>query len=82
MTTSTKKKMTAAWNKLTPAEALAELAQLEEARAQATLLVDQLVLLLRSPDLDGFCPCSWSEIADALGVTRQAAQQRYGRRGL
>lgn len=44
--------------------------------------VNDAVSILRSPDVNGYCLASWQEVGDALGVSRQAAQQRYNRRGL
>lgn len=38
-----------------------------------------LVRAARAHNLDRQPLCTWAEIADALGVTRQAAQQRYGK---
>lgn len=58
------------------------LADLEERRTLAARAVDDAVSILRSPDSEGWCLASWSEVAAALGITKQAAQQRYGRKGL
>lgn len=44
--------------------------------------VHDAVAILRSPDSNGWCLASWQEVGDALGISRQAAQQRYSRKGL
>lgn len=80
MATTKNKSKTSAWSKLTPDQALVRLAELETVRIAASHDVDQLVLILRTPNLDGFCPCSWAEVGKALGISKQAAQQRYVRR--
>jgi len=46
-------------------------------RKVLTQWIDDAVLALRSPDIDGRCEASWQEVADALGVSRQAAWQAY-----
>lgn len=40
--------------------------------------IRDLVAVLRSPDMDGWCEASWADIGKSLDVTKQAAQQRYG----
>lgn len=39
--------------------------------------IADLVAVLRSPDMDGFCEASWAEIGEALDITRQGAQQHF-----
>lgn len=39
--------------------------------------IEDLVAVLRSPDMDGYCEASWSEVGEALGITKQGAQQHY-----
>lgn len=58
-------------------EKLALLKQKAAQRKMLTQWIDEAVLALRSPDMDGFCEASWQEVADALGVTRQAAWRMY-----
>jgi hypothetical protein len=53
-------------------EALTEMAQLRDLMDGAML---QAIAGLRHDDA---APASWAEIGEALGVTRQAAQKRYG----
>lgn len=60
-------------------KALKRLEVLAQRRRDLKSELDALVLVLRSPGLDGECAASWSDIGDALGVTRQAAQQHYDR---
>lgn len=48
------------------------LADLATARAELEAAQTQTVLTARA------CGISWAAIGDALGITRQAAQQRYG----
>jgi predicted transcriptional regulator len=57
-----------------PRQGLADLKQLVKERAEVTALVEAQVDLLAKA---GY---SWPEIADALGVTRQAARQAHARR--
>lgn len=56
---------------------LALLQQKAEQRKTLTRWIDDAVLALRSPDMDGRCEASWQEVANALGVSRQAAWQMY-----
>lgn len=46
--------------------------------ANAQQRVKDAVAMGRASDLDGHCALSWEEIGQALGVSKQAAQQRYG----
>ena len=56
---------------------LHHLSVLADERRKVNQAIDQLVLTLRSPDLLGRCDASWQEVADALGVSRQAAWRAY-----
>ena len=47
-------------------------------RAETDAAIEDLVVRLRSRDGGEH---SWQEIADALGISRQAAQQRYRKAG-
>jgi hypothetical protein len=47
---------------------------LEQQMARITEMMDYVPALVRQARLAG---ASWTEIGNALGVTRQAAQQRY-----
>lgn len=53
----------------------ADLAELVELRAEVDAAVSRAVASVHANG------SSWAEIGSALGVTRQAAQQRYGRQG-
>lgn len=63
------------------ASLLSGLEKMERQRKLAEDRVDDAVAMLRSPDSEGYCLASWQEIADALHLSRQGAQQRYARRG-
>lgn len=39
--------------------------------------IDNLVAVLASPGLDGYAQYTWRQIGLALGVSPQAAQQKY-----
>lgn len=56
---------------------LERLSVFADRRSSLNQAIDDLVLALRSPDMDGRCAASWQEVADALGVTRQAAWRMY-----
>lgn len=58
-------------------EKLNLLREAADKRRNLTHWIDDAVLALRSPDMDGRCEASWQEVADALGVSRQAAWQMY-----
>lgn len=62
--------------------ALAQLNKLAMQRRALDDLMNDHVAVLRAADMDGHCEASWQEIGDALGITRQAAQQKFARRGL
>lgn len=47
--------------------------------ARASTLLDELTREAVAEARDGEAPLSWSEIGAALGMSKQAAQQRYGR---
>ena len=51
---------------------LATLTRVEQERARLDERIRLMVKTLRAADVP------WSAIGDALGVTKQAAQQRYG----
>lgn len=68
--------------KLSVPDLLKGLRALEERRILAARAVDDAVAMLRSPDAEGWCLASWSEVGEALGLSKQAAQQRYSRKGL
>lgn len=61
---------------------LSELVLLEQHRRRAEQKVDDLVCMLRAEALDGTCLGSWEAIGSALGITKQAAHQRFRRKGL
>lgn len=58
-------------------KALKELQNLVTRRDNLSKQIDDLVSVLRSPDMNGECEATWTEVAFALGVTRSAAQQKY-----
>jgi hypothetical protein len=58
-------------------QALRRLAVLAARRLHLDAEINGLVAMLKSPDLDGRCEATWTEVGNALGITRQAAQQRY-----
>lgn len=62
---------------MTKTQMLSRLAALVARRESLETEIDGLVDLLKSPDMTGQCEATWQEVATALGVTRQAAQQRY-----
>ena len=68
--------------KKSPSVTLNDLRKAVAALHTAQRRVDDAIAMLRSPDVDGYCIASWSEIAEALGMTKQGAQQRYNRKGL
>lgn len=47
--------------------------------ARASTLIDELMREAVATARAGEAPLSWSEIGAALGMSKQAAQQRYGR---
>ena len=59
------------WNDMSDAEILATLPQIEKAAVQVTDFLNEWVAMARARKL------SWTEIGSALGVTRQAAWQRF-----
>lgn len=61
---------------------LSDLAAGERKRRLAEQAVDDLVGMLRAEALDGTCLGSWEAIGSALGITKQAAHQRFRRKGL
>lgn len=44
--------------------------------------LEDAVGICRAPDLDDSCLVSWDDIGRVLGITKQAAQQRFARRGI
>lgn len=56
-------------------EGLAELGEL------AAILNDEIAAAVTALRGDLHHPASWAEIGDALGITRQAAQQRFRKAG-
>lgn len=61
---------------------LAELHAMNVRLENLQTAVNDGVATLRSPDTEGWCLATWDEVGAALGISRQAAQQRYSRRGL
>lgn len=59
------------WNDMSDAEILATLPLIEKASIQVNDFLVEWVAMARSRKL------SWTEIGDALGVSRQAAWQRF-----
>lgn len=59
------------------AAALKWLSESADRRRLLNQAIDDVVLALRSPDLEGGCAASWQEIADALGVSRQSCWRMY-----
>ena len=47
--------------------------------ARASTLLDELTREAEAEARAGEMPLSWSEIGAALGISKQAAQQRYGK---
>jgi len=62
---------------MTKQKTLERLAELAARRSALEAEIEGVVQLLRSPGMDGHCEATWQEVATALGVTRQAAQQHY-----
>jgi hypothetical protein len=62
----------------TRAKMLKEMMAAAVALQKAQQRVKDAVAMGRASDLEGHCALSWEEIGRALGVTKQAAQQRYG----
>jgi len=56
---------------------LNQLERLAHRRALLEEEIDGLVAMLRSMGLDHQCAATWQQVGDALGVTKQAAQQAY-----
>jgi hypothetical protein len=61
----------------TTQQKLSRLAALADQRRHLNQEIDALVLMLRSPDMDGACEASWQEVGEALGVTKQSAHRMY-----
>lgn len=57
--------------------ALHQLKVAESKRRQLQARIDELVAVLRTPDMDGKTMATWAEVAEPLGITRQSAQARY-----
>lgn len=55
-----------------------ELRNLSEQLARAQAQLDRAVTDARAPDRSNVAFLSWREIGDALGVSKQAAQQHWG----
>jgi hypothetical protein len=60
-----------------PAKQLARIAQLTDRRRRDASDIDRLACQLRTPGLDGYCAVTWQQLADALGIGKSAAQERY-----
>lgn len=60
-----------------PDDALDRLAALVSQRQQAMAEIDAIVVILRSTNLEGTPDCTWDEIADALGVSKQVVWRKY-----
>lgn len=56
---------------------LRRLTVLAERRRNLRKEIDGVVFMLKSPGLDGHCLATWTEVGQALGVTRQVAQRTY-----
>lgn len=56
---------------------LRQLARLVQERDRAQRRVDDAVVMLLSPNLDGTVLATQAQVAEVLGVTRQAVSQRY-----
>lgn len=61
---------------------LVQLGNAERLRKRHAQVAADTVAMLRAEDLDGSCLGSWEAIASQLGITRQAAQQRFNRLGI
>lgn len=53
-----------------------------EALALAQKRLDDAVAVCRTADIEDNCLVGWAAIGQVLGITKQAAQQRYRRRGI
>lgn len=82
MTTTEKKKGRGRPPALTVPDMLKGLRAANETALAAQKRVNDAVSILRSPDVNGHCLASWDEVGAALGISKQAAAQRYHRRGL
>lgn len=60
------------------AEVRSTIEELEDIRQRRQALEREVAVLVRKARVQGV---SWGEIGEALGVSRQAVHQRYGRSG-
>jgi len=60
------------------ARSLSKLAALKGRQQHIESEIAGIVGVLMSPDTQGVTETTWEEIGSALGVSRQAAWQRYG----
>jgi hypothetical protein len=59
---------------------LNRLAVLKQKQFDLMVELDATMGMARAPDLAGWALCSWAEIAEALGTTKQASWERWGKR--
>jgi hypothetical protein len=60
-------------------KALEELSRLSWERLNLATVISELVVSLRAPDAQGRCDAAWQDIADALGIAKSSAVERFGK---